>query len=104
MLLKTLIHRHPDGWLAPLPSELDSPDTLVLAFAASAYAHHPTAFEELAAAFPQSVLVGCSTSGEIAGEHVFDASISVAVARFSQTQLAAGADRSLGSGRLARCR
>ena len=87
MLLKTLIHRHPEGWLAPLPSELDSPETLVLAFAASAYAHHPTAFDELAAAFPQSLLVGCSTSGEIAGEHVYDASISVAVARFSQTRL-----------------
>jgi hypothetical protein len=87
VLLKTLTHRHPDGWFAPLPSELDSPETLVLAFAASAYAHHPTALAELSAAFPKSVLVGCSTSGEIAGAHVFDASISVAVARFNQTRL-----------------
>jgi len=87
VLLKTLTHRHPDGWLAPLPSELDSPGTMVLAFAASTYAQHPAAFDELAAAFPQSVLVGCSTAGEIAGERVSDASISVAVARFSHTRL-----------------
>lgn len=108
MLLRTLTHSHPDGWLAPLPSELDSPETLVLAFAASAYAHHPAALEELAADFPQSVLVGCSTSGEIAGENVFDASISVAVARFSQTRLrraltevAGPADSRAAGGRLA---
>ena len=87
MLLKTLTHRHGEGWLAPLPGELDSPNTLVLAFGASGYAQHPAALQELAAAFPQSVLVGCSTAGEIAGEQVSDASISVAVARFDHTQL-----------------
>lgn len=87
MLLKTLTHRHGKGWLAPLPGELDSPNTLVLAFGASGYAQHPAALQELAAAFPQSVLAGCSTSGEIASEQVSDASISVAVARFNHTQL-----------------
>ena len=85
--MKTLTHRHAEGWLGPLPSELDSPGTLVMAFGASDYAQHPGAFDELAAAFPQWVLMGCSTSGEIVGSQAFDASISVAVARFSHTQL-----------------
>jgi len=85
--LKTLTHRHAEGWLGPLPSELDSPGTLVMAVGASDYAQHPGAFDELAAAFPQWVLMGCSTSGEIVGSQAFDASISVAVARFSHTQL-----------------
>lgn len=87
MQLKTLTHRQGEGWLAPLPSDMDSPSTLVLAFGASAYAAAPAPFAELAAAFPRSVLVGCSTSGEIAGTEVSDASISLAVARFERTTL-----------------
>lgn len=87
MLFKTLVHRHGEGWLAPLPSEFDSPNTLVLAFGATLYADHPDAFAELAAAFPRSVIAGCSTSGEIAGTQVSDSSISVAVACFTRTTL-----------------
>jgi hypothetical protein len=87
VLQKTFTHRRASGWLAPLPSELDSPRTLVLAFGASDYIDDPQAFGELAAAFPRSVLIGCSTSGEIAGGQVLDASISVGVAHFTHTQL-----------------
>lgn len=87
MELKTLTHEQDKGWQMPLPSELDGPATLVLAFGATAYADRPQAFAELAAAFPNSVLVGCSTSGEIAGSQVSDATISVAVARFARTTL-----------------
>lgn len=87
MQLKTLIHLLGEGWLAPLPARLDSPETLVLAFGAPAYAEQPQALAELAAAFPRSVIAGCSTSGEIAGARVCDASISVAVARFEHSRL-----------------
>ena len=75
------------GWDAPLPAAMDGAETLVLAFAASEFADNPTPFAELAAAFPRSVLVGCSTSGEIAGTQVHDASVSVAVVRFDHTFL-----------------
>ena len=75
------------GWSQPLPTDLDSPQTLVLAFAAPELADGPAPLAELAAAFPQSIVVGCSTSGEIAGASVNDASISVAVARFEHTRL-----------------
>jgi hypothetical protein len=87
VLLETLTHRLGVGWLAPLPSHLDSADTLVLAFGASEYAQHPLPLTELATAFPRSVLVGCSTAGEIAGAQVSDASLSVAVAQFAHTRL-----------------
>jgi hypothetical protein len=87
VLLKTLTHRQGLGWSAPLPGELDSLGTLVIAFGATAYADEPAAFAELAAALPQALLVGCSTSGEIAGAQVSDASLSVAVARFEHTPL-----------------
>ena len=83
----TLTYDAKRGWNAPLPVTMDGPQTLVLAFAASEFEADPTPFAELAAAFPQSLLIGCSTAGEIAGTRVHDASVSVAVARFERTCL-----------------
>lgn len=74
-------------WTLPLPTALDGQQTLVMAFAAPDVADMAAPLAELAAAFPRSVVVGCSSSGEIAGSGVHDASLSVAVARFEHTQL-----------------
>ena len=87
MLHKTVSYRTGTGWDSQLPSEMDGPQTLVLAFAASEFSATPAPFAQLSAAFPKSVLVGCSTSGEIAGTQVHDASVSVAVVRFDHTRL-----------------
>lgn len=87
MQLQTVTYRAAEGWSAPLPVELDSPRTLVLAFGASAFGHDVGPFDALAANFAQSVLAGCSTAGEIAGDRVHDGSVSVAVARFEHTDL-----------------
>jgi hypothetical protein len=87
MLLKTLRYETHGGWSQPLPSEMNGPATLVLAFGASGFAEQPAPFAELARALPDALLLGCSTSGEIAGSHVHDASISVAVAKFEHTAL-----------------
>jgi len=83
----TALYRGASGWSPALPQALDSPQTLLLAFCAPEIAQSPQVLAELRAAFPQSVLLGCSTSGEIAGESVHDASISLAVARFEHTRL-----------------
>lgn len=83
----TTTYRADHGWSAPLDRELDDPQTLVLAFGASRFADDARPFDDLAAAFPQSIIVGCSTAGEIAGSQVNDASVSVAVARFADTRL-----------------
>jgi hypothetical protein len=87
MLLKTLRYDTHGGWSQPLPGELNGPDTLVLAFGASSFADQAEPFAELARALPDALLLGCSTSGEIAGSHVHDASISVAVAKFEHSAL-----------------
>jgi hypothetical protein len=76
-----------DRWTAPLPRWLDSSNTLVLAFGAPERKASSAALRELADTFPQSVVMGCSTSGEIDGVQVHDGSISVAIARFDHTQL-----------------
>jgi hypothetical protein len=87
MELTTTSYTADRGWAEPLPTRLDGPDTLVLAFAAAEFGADPTPFLQLAAAFPSAVIAGCSTSGEIAGMHVRDGTVSVAVARFSHTRL-----------------
>jgi len=87
MQLQSLAYHRQTGWTGPLPDALDSPDTLVLAFGAPAFEREPAALRQLAAAFPQSLLLGCSTSGEIAGDQLVDDSLSVAVVRFEHTQL-----------------
>lgn len=66
---------------------LDSANTLVLIFAgADAEAATPS-IEALSREFPNSVLVGGSTAGEVCGGEVSDESVVVAVARFDKTQL-----------------
>jgi hypothetical protein len=83
---------HPDRkWSVPALPALDSDRTLVLVFAAPETIEHPAPLQELARAFPQSCIIGCSTAGEIAGRQVEDGSISVAVARFAHARVATAA-------------
>jgi hypothetical protein len=84
---KSLVYRPATGWGGDLPAQLDSPNTLVLAFAAPRYAADPAPFDQLSRAFPNSLLIGCSSSGEIAGNDVHDDSVSVAVTRFDHSGL-----------------
>ena len=85
MEIATLRHAR-GGWLAPFPA-LDSTRTLVLAFAAPSYRDRAELLTELAAAYPTSVVIGCSTAGEIAGTEIHDASISLAAIRFATTRV-----------------
>ncbi len=78
----------PDGrWSAPHPTALDSESTLVLFFGGASLAANATPIEELRAAFPLAIIIGCSTSGEIHGASVTDEHVVVAVCRFERTRL-----------------
>lgn len=79
------------GWRPPLPTELDGSSTLVLLFAGGARAQADHLPPEIAEGFPGSIVVGCSTSGEILADRVFDDTVTVAVARFDHTELASAA-------------
>lgn len=68
-------------------ADFDSPDTLVLAFGPSSILDDPTPLRELRAAFPQSVILGCSTAGEIHGEVINDDSLTVGVIAFEKTTI-----------------
>jgi hypothetical protein len=75
------------GWVHPLPADMDSASTLVIAFGSSKYAEDAPAFQDLRTAFPTAHIVGCSTAGEISGTSIEDETLTVAIARFDHTKL-----------------
>ena len=89
MRLETRSFQEAHGWSAPLPSAMDGPRTAVFAFGASSFGAKPERLLELRRAFPHSVVMGCSTAGEIVGDRVQDEGIVIAVARFEGVDLRA---------------
>jgi hypothetical protein len=87
MQVDTFQYRPNSGFSPSLPSDLDSPRTLVLVFAAPELGDRPELFTALKAKFPLGTVMGCSTAGEIAGLRLSDHSLSVAVVRFSSTDI-----------------
>ncbi|NNF06396.1 MAG: hypothetical protein HKN21_06520 [Candidatus Eisenbacteria bacterium] len=69
--------------------EIDSPETVVFAFCSPLYKEEPNALSELKSAFPNSVVVGCSTSGEIHQGEIHDLSISAAALQLDKSRIKA---------------
>jgi hypothetical protein len=91
--------RYVDGaWSQPFPS-LDSDRTMIIAFAAPSYGARGEVLAELAAAYPSSAMIGCSTSGEIDQTRIRDDSITVAAVRFAHTRTRACVELVRGSSR-----
>lgn len=87
MLLQTLAWQPGTGWSAPWPAGMDSPSTLAVIFGGRASPEADAAVSEIAAHLPNSILAGCSTAGEIHGDQVQDATLSVAIASFAKVGL-----------------
>lgn len=79
------------GWINPHRQELDSPQTLLLFFAAPSYFDSPV-ITDLDKLFPKSIVVGCSTAGEIAHTIIHDESIVYVLIRFHSTTLKLAAE------------
>ncbi|MCB9851646.1 MAG: FIST C-terminal domain-containing protein [Phycisphaerales bacterium] len=75
------------GWTTRLPAHLNSVNTLVLAFASPRFRSDTAPLNELSQAFPQSIIMGCSTAGEIMDGEVHDDSIAAVAFRFERTRI-----------------
>ncbi len=82
MEVSTFEHHLDSGWTVDDFPALDSENTLVLVFGSREYLDDPAPFESLRKAYPNSHLIGCSSSGEIHDTRVSDGTLSVAVTRF----------------------
>jgi hypothetical protein len=87
MLLQTLTWQQEAGWSACWPAGMDSPATLAVAFGSTRTAASRAAVDDVRAQLPNSIVVGCSTAGEIFDARVQDASLSVAIAQFASARL-----------------
>ena len=76
-----------NSWSVPLNKEINSSNTFILVFGCSKFFDVKEPFDDLIRTFPDSVLVGCSTAGEIYGSEVFDESLSVAIVKFEHTRV-----------------
>lgn len=85
--LQTFQYTRDRGWsCGPLP-DLDGENTLVVACAAPEFADDETPLLDLARRFAGANVIGCSSAGEILGERMCDATVTVAAMRFSHTRL-----------------
>ena len=73
-------------WSTAFP-DLDSEQTLVLAFASPGFCDNIEPLRAMVAAFPRGVVLGCSTSGEIDHTSVRDDSITVAAIKFDKVRI-----------------
>lgn len=73
-------------------THLDSPNTLILVFFAPELSSQPELFRTLRTKFPQSIVVGCSTAGEICGREIRDHTLTLLVAKLERGQLHARVD------------
>lgn len=88
MKLSTFSYHAGGRWSVDRFPALDSDNTLLIVFSAPEFIDNPGIISELAAAYPRSKMIGCSSAGEIAGPLVNDASVSVAVLRFERSRIA----------------
>jgi len=87
MKIETFYYNPSEGWSCATFPALDSPNTLVLIFAAKEYIDNQAPFEELTSFYKQSQFIGCSTAGEIYQAEVRDNHIVVAVIQFKETRV-----------------
>jgi hypothetical protein len=87
MELKTFCYTKSEGWSIKSFPKWDSPHTLVLVFASPEFIHHQQPFHEIHRAYPNAIMLGCSTGGEIYGASLLDSCIVVSVIKFKNTEL-----------------
>ncbi|MBP6985641.1 MAG: hypothetical protein KBB83_03500, partial [Alphaproteobacteria bacterium] len=87
MQVETFSYSIQNGWSVPCFPDLNSPQTMVLIFAAPEIAKDCNPLKELSQHFNQSHIIGCSSAGEINGSLIFDNTMSIAVVRFDKTEL-----------------
>ncbi|NGZ94903.1 MAG: hypothetical protein CV089_02010 [Nitrospira sp. WS110] len=87
MELHTLGYERKNCWSVKSRPQIDSRRTLVVLFGSSSLLDAPEPINELLEEYGESVVVGCSTAGEIFGTQIFDESLSAAIARFAHTNI-----------------
>lgn len=87
MELHTLGYDRKKLWSVKSRPKIDSRRTLVLVFGSSSLLDSADPLGELIEDYPESIIIGCSTAGEILGTQISDESVSAAIVRFAHTDI-----------------
>src|SRR5262249_38778821 len=87
MKLETLSYTSDSGWSSNRFPELDSSQTLIIVFGSPDLIDRPAPIMELAEAYPNSHIVGCSSAGEIFRVDVIDDSLVAAAVKFDRAEV-----------------
>ena len=92
--MKLSLHQYKtgSGWDSEPERSLDSPRTLLLFFASPERADVADELQSLHSAFYRSLMLGCSSSGEIYNSEINDHSISLAIVNFEHTAIRLAVD------------
>lgn len=85
-LTSTLSYDSASGWSCPFP-DLDSQRTLIVVFAECETAEQFKPIEELIAAYPQSKIVGCSSSTVVQDGRLLRSAVSVGIIKFREAEI-----------------
>lgn len=96
MRVKQIINRQPTDLAAALDTLENSPADLLLIFGSIEHLNFPGFHESIRGAFPEALLLGCSTAGEITAAGVDDGTCSITAIKFDQTRLSQGRTRLAG--------
>ena len=86
MKLDTLTYTVDQGFSAKLPI-ISAKQLLILVFGHTNFMENPLPFDTLLAQYPQAILMGCSSAGEIIGSHIQDNSLVISLVQFESTTL-----------------
>ncbi len=74
-------------WDKELDTTLDSKNSLIICFGSSDFNKVENGLKEITNKFKQSIIIGCSTSGEIYQDRLYDGVLSVVIIKFDKTKL-----------------
>lgn len=74
-------------WSVDSFPNLDSDSTLVVVFGAPLFVSTPAHLKDLAAHYQNSIVLGCTATGEVLGDLIFDNRLSVGIVKFEATHL-----------------
>lgn len=87
MKAEQIVYSKLTGWIVKNDNDLKEKAQLVLVFGSRELLKEKEQFEYLKLYYPLASIVGCSTSGEIAGEEVFNESIIATAVYFEKTSI-----------------
>jgi len=87
VILRTYLYSVENDWNSIPDQSLNSNNTLLIFFGAADGRIIESELKNLQRNFPDSLMVGCSTAGEIFNEGLYDDSISLAILKFESSQI-----------------